>query len=58
MTEQRKNPGRPVGSTKEPTKPVGLRLTEVQRVAWNELGGARWAKRRLDEYIKANKGKS
>lgn len=58
MTEQRKKPGRPVGSTKEPTKPVTMRLTEVQRVAWKELGGTRWVRSKLDEYIAAQKGKS
>lgn len=56
--EQSKKPGRPVGSTKEPTNPVMLRLHDAHRIAWKELGGTRWARRKLDEYIAAKKGKS
>ena len=41
-----KKPGRPVA---EPTKPAMLRLTEVQRIKYLELGGARWVKRLIDE---------
>ena len=43
--------GRPVGTTKEPTKPVLIRLTEPHRVKFKELGGARWLRRLLDEAI-------
>jgi len=45
--------GRPVGSTKEPTKPVLIRLTEPHRVKFKELGGSRWVRRLIDEAIKA-----
>ena len=39
-------PGRP---RSEPTRPVMLRLTEVQRKKYLERGGARWVKRLIDE---------
>ena len=53
MTEQMKDkarkPGRPVGTTKEPTKTVIIRLTEPHRIKFKELGGTRWLRRFLDE---------
>lgn len=44
----KKKPGRPPAP---PTKPAMIRLTEVQRVKYLELGGARWVKRLIDEAL-------
>lgn len=46
MTTAKRKPGRPKA---EPTKPVMIRLTEVQRMKYLDLGGARWIKRLVDE---------
>lgn len=51
---KREGAGRPKA---EPTTPVMLRLNEAQRLKFLELGGARWAKRLLDEAIEQTKGK-
>ena len=45
---KREGAGRPKA---EPTKPVMTRLTDAQRLKFLELGGARWAKRLIDEQI-------
>jgi len=52
---KREGAGRPVGTKKEPTKPVMMRLIEPHRVKFKELGGVYWLRRYLDEQI--NKGK-
>lgn len=46
MTPAKRKPGRPKA---EPTTPVMLRLTDVQRKAYLERGGARWVKRLIDD---------
>jgi hypothetical protein len=51
MTEKRK-PGRPIGSTKEPTTIVLIRLTAQRRIRFKELGGSRWVNRLIDESTK------
>jgi hypothetical protein len=51
MTEKRK-PGRPIGSTKEPTTTVLIRLTAPRRIRFKELGGSRWVNRLIDESTK------
>jgi len=56
--QKKRKAGRPPA---EPTKPAMIRLTDVQRVKFLELGGARWVKRLLneaiDEAIEQTKGK-
>jgi hypothetical protein len=56
MTEKRK-PGRPIGSTKEPTTTVLIRLTAPRRIRFKELGGSRWVNRLIDESTKPEPNK-
>lgn len=50
----KRKPGRPKA---EPTTPVMLRLTEVQRINYLERGGARWIKRLINEALLRDNGK-
>jgi len=52
MNQPRKGHGRPRA---EPTKPAMVRLTERQRVKFLELGGARWVKRLIDNYLNGDR---
>ena len=54
---KREGAGRPPAPAR-PT-PVSWRPdTQAQRDAWLELGGPKWVRRLLDEYIAAKKGRA